>query len=436
MLSAVVCGGEDDDLANGASLDRWTHCLWHWKGKQLVCDHAFVPARSQPLSFESTLTTLRPAASGLVRSAVARIVPETRITSALYTASILICFIPTGLYALMRPKNLHLWGYLGSILWSIGCVLMVLAADYIWEQVRRIAEELDEIFDNAQAERRILLAQTARNLRYRGPLLLGAAVSVSSTVIARYWFKYQDGSGTLPDTAMTALVGFLVGHSAYLIAITAYFAYTLRNCKNLTLDQLSPLLTPGLNMLSAVARKMAQLGLLMWAIMGGALATEYFSGPVNMPLWAVVLAVFFGLFWIIVAGVLAQLWIAAPAVRARAALLHRLDRQAVSIANGDISMAFGPYAVRTMGLRKMRIVNLGHTELAVIRPEKDSVAQSLTGYGSLSDRQSTRLSEVASLFQVVQESPSSYTDISLVSLYTASVAGAVVPVILGVLRRS
>lgn len=303
-----------------------------------------------------------------------------------------VCFSPLAIYSVVPPESFVGWNYVGAGLWGAACYAMIYFPAKVWQRLRHAASDLDDMLDpQASVARRRLVRAVAVGVHPVFALsagCAGAAASLFTALVAGY-----SDSGHPASIALTLLVGFLVGHSAYLICAAVVFVMRVARATNLRLDWPSPLLTPGLKRSSDAIRLMAQLGFVIFMLLDGALIIEHLYGPVRITLTHIIVAGGIGLSCVLVAGLLCQHWLAEPARSATDANIRKVS--------------------------------------AEIKQVRSSMGQ----FESASDKELERLRKLTDIHQAVSTGPKSYMDLPMVTTYAATAFGVLLPVALaGVLK--
>jgi hypothetical protein len=222
-----------------------------------------------------------------------------------------------------------------SILSLFAALLLILAFSmmidvphYVWERIRVASDDIDALFSRTSNPRSDQFrARILRLLRLSRLLTVSAATCLIMGFAYVYVHRGDSVSELFSGGLFFAFGGFMTGHSAYLIGITAAACYTISRATGLRLVRPVPIETPGLVGASRAMRLMAQVGLVLLLVCSGALVARCLTARTTSALVVSVICVSVGFAAVTAIGLLSQIWLAAPANRERDDILHRLDPQ-------------------------------------------------------------------------------------------------------------
>lgn len=303
-----------------------------------------------------------------------------------------VCFFPLAAYFSLQPGSFVGWNYVGAALWGAACYAMIYFPAIVRHRLKIAAPDLDDMFAPRASDVQLRLVRAvtigAHPVFALSAGCVGAAAALSAALAAGY-----SDSGHPASIALTLLVGFLVGHSAYLIFAAVFFVMRVATASNLRLDWPSPLLTPGLKCSSDAIRLMAQLGFVLFMLLDGALIIELLYGPVRITLTHIIVAGSIGLSCVLVAGLLCQHWLAKPARSATDASIRQVSLEIAQVRS-----------------------SLGH-------------------FGPASNKELERLRNLTDIHRAVSSGPNSYMDLPMVTTYAATALGVILPVVLASLLK-
>jgi hypothetical protein len=232
-------------------------------------------------------------------------------------ATVLVCVLPFLALLIQRPPSYLIGQYISFGAWTAACYGMIQFPRLVWNRLRAAAPEADRLFDEDTLPP---LANLISDLSSRAKRrqLMAASVTTAGALAIFAPLTLTSAGGGVQWIFLSLILGFLTGHSAYLIGITAYFCRRVHDAEHLRLDPFLPIRTPGLVAVSRAIRwairLMAQLGLVLVVAVTTPLFISYHQHPSLLSLLLRGIGISIALGSVILIGVTSQSWLSSHAV--------------------------------------------------------------------------------------------------------------------------